>query len=398
MEPELDIQSHHLYVDGPPYERFEWLRRERPVFRHADRNPGEIDWFWALTRYDDIVTVSRRWQTYSSAPGVTLTRDRPDMELARMMLEMDPPEHTRLRSLVSRGFAPRAIRQLAESYDGVSRRLVDEAMAAGAVDFVTAIASELPLVAIAELLGIPVVDRRRVFEWSNRMIGTSDPDYSGGQEDAAAAAAELYMYAQSLAAERRAEPRDDVISILVSAEAGDQLTEHEFNVFVLLLSVAGNETTRNAISHGVLAMIEHPDQWARLRTEPELVDSAVEEILRWSTPVNTFRRTALCDVTLRGETIQEGDPVVMFYASANRDPDAFVSPHEFDIARHPNPHVSFGGGGPHFCLGASLARAEMRALFTELARRCERIELAGPVDRLRNSFVNGIKTLPVRLR
>jgi cholest-4-en-3-one 26-monooxygenase len=367
------------------------------VFRHADRNPDEVDWFWALTRYDDIVTVSRQWQTYSSAQGVTLTRNRPDMELARMMLEMDPPEHTRLRSLVSRGFAPKAIKQLAESYDGVSRRLVDEAIAAGAIDFVTAIASELPLIAIADLLGIPLVDRRRVFEWSNRMIGTSDPDYSGGQEDAAAAAAALYMYAQSLATERRALPRDDVISILVSGEAGDQLTEHEFNVFVLLLSVAGNETTRNAISHGVLAMTEHPDQWARLRAEPELVDSAVEEILRWSTPVNIFRRTALSDVTLRGETIQEGDSVVMFYASANRDPDVFVSPHEFDIARHPNPHVSFGGGGPHFCLGASLARAEMRALFTELARRCERIELTGPVDRLRNSLVNGIKTLPLRL-
>ncbi len=315
-----------------------------------------------------------------------------------MMLEMDPPEHTRLRRLVDRGFTPKPMRRLADHYGDVTRRLVDEAMAAGEVEFVAAVAAELPLIAIAELLGIPVEDRHRVFEWSNRMIGMSDPDYSGGQADGAAAAAELYVYAQELAAERRANPRDDVISILVSGDGdGDLLTDHEFNVFVLLLSVAGSETTRNAISHGVLAMIEHPDQWNRLRSDPELIDSAVEEILRWSTPVNTFRRTAMSDVTLRGETIREGESVVLFYASANRDPEVFADPYRFDIGRHPNPHLAFGGGGPHFCLGASLARVEMRALFAELARRCERIELAGEVGRLRSSFVNGIKTLPVRL-
>jgi cholest-4-en-3-one 26-monooxygenase len=314
-----------------------------------------------------------------------------------MMLEMDPPQHTRLRRLVDRGFTPKPMRRLADHYGAVTRRLVDEAMAAGEVEFVAAVAAELPLIAIAELLGIPVEDRHRVFEWSNRMIGMSDPDYSGGQAEGAAAAAELYLYAQELAAERRAEPRDDVISILVSGGDGDQLTDHEFNVFVLLLSVAGSETTRNAISHGVLAMTEHPDQWIRLRSHPELIDSAVEEVLRWSTPVNTFRRTAISDVDLRGETIREGESVVMFYASANRDPEVFSDPYRFDIGRHPNPHLAFGGGGPHFCLGASLARVETRALFAELARCCARIELTGEVGRLRSSFVNGIKTLPVRL-
>jgi cholest-4-en-3-one 26-monooxygenase len=271
------------------------------------------------------------------------------------------------------------------------------ALAAVDVDFVTAVAAELPLIAIAELLGIPVEDRHRVFDWANRMVGTTDPDYSGGQADGATAAAKLYVYAQELAAERRADPRDDVITLLVNGAEGDVLTEHEFNVFVLLLSVAGSETTRNAISHGIVTMIEHPDQWVRLRSHPELIRPAVEEILRWATPVNTFRRTARSAVSLRGESIREGDPVVLFYASANRDPDVVDDPNRFDIERHPNPHLSFGGGGPHFCLGASLARLEMTTLFAELVRRCERIELTGPVGRLRSSFINGIKSLPVRL-
>ena len=196
VDPEFDIQSHDLYLDGPPYERFDRLRREAPLFRHECRNRDEIDWFWALTRYDDIVTVSRQWDVFSSAAGVTLARERPDMELARMMLEIDPPDHTRLRNLVSRGFSPRPMRRLTDHYADVTRRLVDDAIAAVDVDFVSAVAAELPLIAIAELLGIPIEDRHRVFEWANRMVGTSDPDYSGGQEDGAAAAAELYLYAQ----------------------------------------------------------------------------------------------------------------------------------------------------------------------------------------------------------
>lgn len=393
-----DIQSHDLYVDGPPFERFDVLRAEQPVFRHEGHNDGEIDWFWALTRHADIVSVSRQWQKYSSGRhGVIMMAERPDMELAQMMIDMDPPEHTRVRRLVERGFTPKAIRMLGDHYVEVTKRLVGEALDAGEVDFVTAVAAELPLIAIAEMLGVPESDRHRIFEWANRMIGTSDPDYSAGPDDAAAAAEELYLYANELGADRRANPRDDIISILVSASDGDQLSEHEFDVFVLLLSVAGSETTRNAIGHGLLAMIEHPDQWQRLRGEPELVTPAVEEILRWATPVNTFRRTAQTDVEMHGETIREGDPVVMFYASANRDDAVFADPYRFDIGRTPNPHLTFGGGGPHFCLGASLARLEIRAVFAELAERCAGFELTGEVQRLRNSFVNGVKTLPVRL-
>jgi cholest-4-en-3-one 26-monooxygenase len=393
----IDIQSNDIYVDGPPFETFAWLRDNAPALRHPGMNDLDVEWFWALTRHADVVEVSRQFQTYSSERNGVLLMERDNMEETRLLTDIDPPEHTRMRGLVNRGFTPRAIKLMSDNYIAVTEQLVAEAIEEGQVEFVTKVAAELPLIAIAQMMGIPVEDRSRVFDWSNRMIGQNDADYSGGLDDAAAAAIELYGYAQELADDRRAAPRDDIISILVAAEGNDALTEHEFNMFVLLLAVAGNETTRNAISHGVNALIEHPDQWELLRDNPSLVDSAVEEILRWSTPVNVFRRTATCDVELHGETIREGDSVAMFYASANRDERVFADPDRFDITRDPNPHVTFGGGGPHFCLGANLARLEMRTLFGELARRCERIEPTGEVTRLRSYFINGIKTLPVNL-
>jgi cholest-4-en-3-one 26-monooxygenase len=393
----IDIQSNDIYVDGPPFEKFAWLRDNAPALRHPGMNDLDVEWFWALTRHADVVEVSRQFQTYSSERNGVLLMERDNMEETRLLTDIDPPEHTRMRGLVNRGFTPRAIKLMSDNYIAVTEQLVAEAIEEGQVEFVTKVAAELPLIAIAQMMGIPVEDRSRVFDWSNRMIGQNDADYSGGLDDAAAAAIELYGYAQELADDRRAAPRDDIISILVAAEGNDALTEHEFNMFVLLLAVAGNETTRNAISHGVNALIEHPDQWELLRDNPSLVDSAVEEILRWSTPVNVFRRTATCDVELHGETIREGDSVAMFYASANRDERVFADPDRFDITRDPNPHVTFGGGGEHFCLGANLARLEMRTLFGELARRCERIEPTGEVTRLRSYFINGIKTLPVNL-
>ena len=393
----IDIQSNDIYVDGPPFEKFAWLRDNAPALRHPGMNDLDVEWFWALTRHADVVEVSRQFQTYSSERNGVLLMERDNMEETRLLTDIDPPEHTRMRGLVNRGFTPRAIKLMSDNYIAVTEQLVAEAIEEGQVEFVTKVAAELPLIAIAQMMGIPVEDRSRVFDWSNRMIGQNDADYSGGLDDAAAAAIELYGYAQELADDRRAAPRDDIISILVAAEGNDALTEHEFNMFVLLLAVAGNETTRNAISHGVNALIEHPDQWELLRDNPSLVDNAVEEILRWSTPVNVFRRTATCGVELHGETIREGDSVAMFYASANRDERVFADPDRFDITRDPNPHVTFGGGGPHFCLGANLARLEMRTLFGELARRCERIEPTGEVTRLRSYFINGIKTLPVNL-
>ncbi|MFM8871099.1 MAG: cytochrome P450, partial [Actinomycetota bacterium] len=324
-------------------------------------------------------------------------QDRPDLEAARMMIDTDPPDHTRLRTLVNRGFTPKAMRALEDHFREVAVQLVAEAVKQKDVEFVEKVSAELPLVAIAELLGIPVEERHKVFEWSNRMIGSTDPDYSGGADDAANAAAELYMYAQSLAEDRRKNPRADIITTLIDETADDHLGSHEFELFVLLLSVAGNETTRNGISHGVLALIENPSSFEELRAEPELVPSAVEEILRWATPVNNFRRTATCDVELHGVQIKEGDAVVMFYPSGNRDEAVFKDPYTFDIRRNPNPHLTFGGGGPHFCLGSNLARLEMRIVFEELARQVKGIELTGDVSRLRSHFVHGIKTLPVRL-
>jgi len=393
----IDIQSHDAYAGGPPHDQFEWLRNNAPIIRHQGMNDGDIEWYWALTRYADVVEVSRQFETYSSGREGVLIQDRDNMEETRMLVDLDPPDHTRMRKLVNRGFTPRAIKLMQEHYEDVTRQLVGQAVDTGQVEFVTSVAAELPLIAIAEMMGIPVDDRSKVFDWSNRMIAISDGDYSGGLDDAAAAATELYVYAEELAADRRANPRDDIISILVAAEGNDSLSEHEFNMFVLLLAVAGNETTRNAISHGVLALTEHPDQWQLLKDDPSLINGAVEEILRWSTPVNVFRRVATCDVEVHGQTISEGDSVAMFYASANRDDRVFDDPYRFDITRDPNLHVTFGGGGPHFCLGANLARLEMRALFSELVARCDHMELAGEVRRLRSYFINGIKELPVTL-
>ena len=394
----LDVISNEVYRDGPPHDVYSRMRAEAPITKHRGIEPGFPEWFWAVTRHGDVVEVSRRFEMYSSAKmGALLNQDRPDLELARMMLDLDPPEHTRLRTLVNRGFTPKAMRMLEDHFREVSVRLVDDALAQGTVEFVDAVSSELPLIAIAELLGIAVEDRRKVFDWSNRMIGTTDPDYSGGPDDGQTAAAELYMYANELAAQRRAEPREDIITTLITEHDGDILSEHEFDLFVLLLSVAGNETTRNGISHGLLALIENPAAWTALKDDRDLVRPAVEEMLRWGTPVNNFRRTATGDVELHGVTISEGDAVVMFYASANRDETVFPDPFTFDITRDPNPHLTFGGGGPHFCLGANLARMEMRIVFEELLDRVDNVELAGEVRKLRSNFIHGIKQLPVRL-
>jgi cholest-4-en-3-one 26-monooxygenase len=397
---EIDVASNDIYVQGVPHELFARLRHEAPIYRHSRVEADQPESFWVLTRHADVVRTSRIFEMYSSyRKGCLLYEERPDLELARMLIDLDPPEHTRLRMLVSRAFTPRAVRSLDGHFREVTGRILDTTLQAGTFDFVTDVAAELPLIAIAELLGVPVEDRHKMFEWSNRMIGTSDPEYSSGDpNDGASAMAELYMYANQLAAERKLDPRDDLITTLLTAEGDDALSEHEFDLFILLLSVAGNETTRNAISHGVLAFMEHPDQWAALRADPGLLDSAVEEVLRWASPVMHFRRTATVDIEVHGEHIAEGDPVVMYYISANRDEDVFADPYRFDVTRTPNPHVAFGGGGPHFCLGAQLARLEMRIMFEELLARVESVALAGDVSRLRSNFINGIKHLPTRVQ
>jgi cholest-4-en-3-one 26-monooxygenase len=395
----LDAISNEAYRNGPPHELYTLMRREAPIAKHRGIDPGSPTWFWAISRHADVIEVSRKFQMFSSAKkGALVNQERPDLEVARMMIDTDPPEHTRLRNLVNRGFTPKAMRLLEDHFREVAHRLIAEAKAEGTLEFVEKVSSELPLVAIAELLGIPYEDRRKVFDWSNRMIGSTDPDYSGGVDDAQLAAAELYMYANQMAAERRIEPKNDLVTTLISDHDGDQLTEHEFDLFVLLLSVAGNETTRNGISHGLLALIEQPGAWDALKADPSLVTSGVEEMLRWGTPVNNFLRTATGDVELHGVQIKEGDSVVMLYASANRDEDVFADPFRFDVTRNPNPHVTFGGGGPHFCLGFNLAKLEMRILFEELIAQVDSVALAGEVTKLRSAFIHGIKQLPVTLQ
>jgi cholest-4-en-3-one 26-monooxygenase len=314
-----------------------------------------------------------------------------------MMLNMDPPMHTRYRSLVNKGFTKRMISQLEERTRAISNEIIDAVSERGECDFVTDVAAELPLQVIAEIMGVPQEDRHKVFDWSNRMIGADDPEYQEAEREAAfGASMELYAYANRLAAEKRASPGEDIISVLLRAEVdGERLSELEFDLFFLLLSVAGNETTRNLIAHAMLALIEHPEQRALLLDDPSLVPDAVEEMLRWGTPVMHFRRTATRDTEVGGQPVAEGDKVVIWYISANRDETVFDDPYRFDVRRSPNDHVAFGGGGPHFCLGANLARMEIRLMFEELLPRLPDMELAGPVERLRSNFINGIKHMPV---
>ena len=405
---EIDLTDPDAYVDRVPHEQFATLRREAPVFWHEDVEGG----FWCVTRHADIVTVNRDWETYSSYKGAVFLWTPDDLEMSRlMMLNMDPPEHAKLRKLVNRGFTPRRIRELQEVLARRATTIVDDVIDQGRCDMVEAVAAELPLQAIAEFLGVPQEDRHLVFKWSNTMIGSDDPEYasekdaSGQTAETMAASAELYAYAQALAEDRRANPRDDIVSDLVHAEVdGDSLSDTDFNLFFLLLAVAGNETTRNAISHSVLALAENPDQRAWLREDPERWDSALEEFLRWSTPVMHFRRTATRDTELGGQAIAEGDRVVIWHISGNRDEAVFEDPYTLDLGRTPNEHlagavssshVAFGGGGPHFCLGANLARAEMRVMLQEVVGRLGDFEVDGPVQRLRSNFINGIKHLPI---
>jgi cholest-4-en-3-one 26-monooxygenase len=313
---------------------------------------------------------------------------------------MDPPQHTRQRAFVNRGFTPRMIARLEDHIRHICDALINDVAGRGMADFVTDIAAPLPLQVICELVGAPPEDRPRLSELSNLLVGADDPEYQSptGERLQHTAALEVYDYAGKLAERRRAEPADDIVTRLLQPDdTGEVLSPHEFDLFFLLLTVAGNETTRNALSGGMVAFFEHPAQWQRLAADPGLSASAVEEVVRWVSPVNMFRRTAVCDTELSGQRIAEGDKVVVFYASANRDDGVFDAPEEFDIGRDPNPHIGFGGGGPHFCLGRHLAALELRVLFEALAKKLPGIKPDGEPSRLRSNFVNGIKHLPVKL-
>jgi cholest-4-en-3-one 26-monooxygenase len=403
---DIDLLDRDHFIQGVPHEWFTFLRQNEPIYHHPEPDgPG----FWVFTKAEDVAAIGRDSKHFSSdqSLGGVWSLEEPSAEQrefqefqgdGKLMLTMDPPSHTRYRKLVNRGFTPRMIGTLEDEIRDVTKRIIEEAVEKGDVDFVTNVASELPLVVIAELMGIPKEDRHKIFDWTNRMIGSEDPEYKVDAEELKEAFVEMFMYAQQLAESRGPEPRDDIISRLLSADVdGDRLSEMDFNLFFLLLAVAGNETTRNAMTHGMSAFLENPDQYARLVARPELMTSAVEEILRWASPVMFFRRNVTEDLDYKGHLLRAGDKVSIWYASANRDEDLFDAPFVFDIARSPNDHMAFGGGGPHHCLGANLARMEIRLLLEELVKRVHRMELLGAPERLRSNFIGGIKHLPVRL-
>lgn len=394
---EVNLYDLDTWEQRVPHDMFALLRQQAPVFwqKEPQGGPG----FWAVTKYADVVHVSKHPKLFSSWRGGTNIFDLPQEELGQvrmMLVNMDPPQHTKYRRLVSHGFTPRRIAELEPHVRDLARRIIDRVATKGQCDFVTEIAAELPLQVIAELLGIPQEDRHLVFDWSNRLIGFDDPEFQTSMEDGKRAAAEMWAYAHTLAEKRKRDPQNDLISRLLHAEVdGERLSELEFDFFFLLLAVAGNETTRNLISGGMLALFEHPEQKERLLAHPELMPTAVEEMLRWVSPVICFRRTATADTELRGQRIREGDKVVIFYISANRDEEVFDHADQFDIARSPNDHIAFGIG-EHYCLGANLARMEIRVMFEEILSRLPDMELAGPPRRLRSNFISGIKSMPVR--
>jgi cholest-4-en-3-one 26-monooxygenase len=395
---DVNLIDKDVFTKHVPFEWFDLLRRDAPLFWQEgnDNQPG----FWVVTRHSDVVAINRDWETFSSYEQGTLLEPVAEEQLEHLrliMLNMDPPRHTKLRMLVKQGFTPRHIGELEQHIRDIATNIIDTVCEKGSCDFVTEISAELPLQVIAEMLGVPHDDRHRVFEWSNRLVGNSDPEYSTSPEQAQEASAELFFYANALAAAKRENPRDDIVTALLQAEVdGEQLTEMEFDSFFLLLSVAGNETTRNLISLAMLALFDNPDQWRVLVEDPSKIDWAVEEMLRWGSPVMYFKRTATRDKELHGQTIAAGDPVSIWYIAANRDDTVFADPYRFDVQRpDAKEQIAFGGGGPHHCLGHNLARMEIRVIFEELARRLPDITLAGEPRRLRSNFINGIKEIPV---
>ncbi|GGU77326.1 cytochrome P450 [Streptomyces filipinensis] len=399
----FDFTDPDLLHHRVPLPEFAELRRAEPVrwIPQPDGIAGFADaGYWAVTRHADVRYVSTHPELFSSTLNTAIIRfnehiQRDAIDAQRLiLLNMDPPEHTRVRQIVQRGFTPRSIRALEERLRARAEAIVAGARArSGPFDFVTEVACELPLQAIAELIGVPQEDRSKIFDWSNRMIAYDDPEYAITEEVGAQSAAEIIAYAMNMAAERKQCPARDIVSTLVAAEDEGNLNSDEFGFFVLMLAVAGNETTRNAITHGMHAFLTHPGQWELFQRERP--GTTAEEIVRWATPVNAFQRTATQDTDLGGVRIRKGDRVGLFYASANHDPEVFTDPDAFDITRDPNPHLGFGGGGPHYCLGKSLAILEIDLIFTAIARAMPDLRLAEPPRRLRSAWINGVKELRV---
>jgi cytochrome P450 len=406
----VDVASPKVYELGVPHEELAALRRHDPVHWHPW--PGTRGGFWLLSKHADVIAVGKDPKRFSSQIGHIALEDRaPDALAARQsMIETDPPEHTRLRKLVSYAFTRTKVKEYEQYTRNIVNDLLDKAIAQGEFDWVTEISEPVPVSILIAILGLPEQDIPMLIELTSEMAAATDSEYRPDPDKypsdidprllpfGTPAALQVIEYGRKIGAERRKNPRDDLVSRLVHAEVeGERLNDTEYSNFFELFIFAGNETTRTGISHGMLALMEHPDQFDRLAAEPELVPIAVDEILRYGTPIIYFRRTATEDTEIRGVPVRAGDRVAMWFLSANFDEDAFEDPMAFDISRRPNPHTTFGRGGPHFCLGSFLARLEIGILLEEILRRNVRFELTGPPVRLSSNFVNGFKSIPVRV-
>lgn len=409
---DLDIVSHDVYASGLPLDAYDRFRREAPVawVNETAANGHDGTGFWAVTRWQELTAVHRDWRTFSSEAGGTEIEElEPDARAARQtMLETDPPRHTRLRQLVNPPFS----RVTVESYAASARRIIDDvlehALRHRSLDAVEHVARQLPIRLLTGILGVPEDDADQLFRWADQITYNADPDFSAAVIDRvdtdpyrllpfrSPVSLQVFDYVERLVRGRATHASGDVVSLLADAAVdGVPLSPRQRDTFFLLLLIAGNETTRHSLSHALIALAEHPDLLARLRREPDSIASAVEEVLRVASPQIHFRRTATADTTLAGTPIAKGDKIVTFYPAANFDPDEFVDPRTFDIGRAPNRHVTFGGGGPHLCLGQWMARLEVRVFLEAVTARVRSVELAGPVERVRSNFINGVKRLPL---
>jgi cytochrome P450 len=414
MTEAVDLTDLDMWARGVPYAEFARLRREAPVAWCAEASPNSG--FWSVHCYEDIVTASRDVATFSSARGISFEEPTDqDMAARRTIIDTDPPEHTKLRKIVSGAVSVRAVAVYQHFVEALTGQVLDAALTGevldgAGLDFVDAIAKEVPIRVLARIMGLPEAGLDEFIDLGDRLIANTDPDVTDvvwGRDDTDAYrlfpfrspyGKQLWDLGRQIVAERLREPGDDLLSRLLRAEVdGDRLSEVDLDNFFSILVIAGNETTRIAIAQGVLAFCENPAQWDRLRTDPGLLDTAADEVLRWSCPTHFMRRTATVDTAFGGAPVRAGDKVVLWYVSGNRDEAEFTDPEVFDVSRTPNRHLSFGRGGPHLCLGAHLARLEVRVVLAALARRVARFELAGQPRRIRSNFTNGLKTLPIRV-
>ena len=410
MTGAVDLTDLDLWARGVPYQEFARLRRTGPVTWHDEAPPHSG--FWSVHCYQDIITASRDVATFSSARGISFEEPTDeDMAARRTIIDTDPPEHTKLRKIVSGSFSQRAVAVYQHFVEGLTEQVLDAGLADGEIEFVDAVAKEVPIRVLARIMGLPEARLDRFIDLGDRLIANTDPDVTDvvwGRDDTDAYrrfpfrspyGKQLWDLGREIVAGRLRDPGDDLLSTLLRAEVdGDRLSETDLDNFFSILVVAGNETTRIAIAQGVLAFCEYPEQWQRLRADPDLLPAATDEVLRWSCPTHFMRRTATTDTELGGTAIRTGDKVVLWYVSGNRDEAEFADPDVFDVGRSPNRHLSFGRGGPHLCLGAHLARLEVGVVLAALARRVACFELTGEPLRIRSNFTNGLRKLPVMIR